>query len=59
MKFTKEELTNIINLLFTGKWNLSLQESQQIITPIINKISIQITELNKSNEVDTNGTIKK
>ena len=38
-ELTKEELQTISNLLFAGKWNLSLQESNQVITPLINKIA--------------------
>ena len=36
---TSDELRTISNLLFTGKWNLSLSESNQAIAPIINKIA--------------------
>ena len=36
---TKEELITLQNLLFTGKWNLSMQESRQIVEPLINKLA--------------------
>ncbi len=38
-KLTREELTTLQNLLFTGKWNLSMQETKQIIEPLINKLA--------------------
>lgn len=38
-ELTKQELQTISKLLFTGKWNLSLSENNQIITPLINKIA--------------------
>ncbi len=44
---TVEEMKTISNLLFTGKWNLSLQESQQVVTPIINKLAQFIDIANK------------
>jgi len=46
-KLTKEELQTISNLLFTGKWNLSLKESNSIIAPIINKLAKMIDQLKK------------
>lgn len=46
-KLTVGELKNISNLLFTGKWNLSLQENNKIITPIINKLAKMIDGLKK------------
>ncbi len=42
VELTKEELQIISNLLFTGKWNLSLQENNRVITPLINKIAKMI-----------------
>ena len=42
VELTTQELQNISQLLFTGKWNLSLQENQQIVTPIINKLAKMI-----------------
>jgi hypothetical protein len=44
---TKEELQSIINLLFTGKWNLSMQEARQIVEPLINKLLKEIDKLDK------------
>jgi len=41
---TKQELQNISNLLFTGKWNLSAQENQQVVIPLINSIAKEIDE---------------
>ena len=38
-ELTKQELRTIINLLFSGKFGFSAQESQQAITPLINKMS--------------------
>ena len=47
---TKDELQSLSNLLFTGKWGLSLSENQQMITPLINKIAQEIDELSKPKE---------
>ena len=47
---TKQELQNISNLLFTGKWNLSLQESNNVVTPLINKIAQEIDGMGKKTE---------
>lgn len=44
-KLTKEELQNLSNLLFTGKWNLSLQENQQVVTPLINKLAKMLDQI--------------
>ena len=44
---TKQELTNISNLLFTGKWNMSLSESNQSVAPLINKLAQEIEALEK------------
>ncbi len=43
----KKELQTLINLLHSGKWNLSLQESNQIVAPLINKLSKMLSELDK------------
>jgi len=45
-ELSKEELKTISNLLFTGKWNLSLQENNQVVTPLINKIAQMIDQRN-------------
>lgn len=42
VELTKEELQNISNLLFTGKWNFSFQESSQVIMPLVNKLAQMI-----------------
>jgi len=42
---TKQELQNISRLLYTGKWGMSLQESSQTITPLINKLVKEIDGL--------------
>jgi len=42
---TKQELQNISNLLYTGKWGMSLQESNQTVTPLINKLAKEIDGL--------------
>lgn len=47
---TKEELQTLSNLLFTGKWGLSMQENQQIINPLINKLAQEIDLLTKQQE---------
>lgn len=39
VRLTKEELITLQNLLFTGKWGLSVQENKQIIEPLINKLA--------------------
>lgn len=39
LELTSEEMKTISNLLYTGKWNLSVQESNQVITPLINKLA--------------------
>ena len=44
-KLTKEELQTIINLLFSGKFGLSAQESNQAINPLVNKLSKMIDEI--------------
>ena len=44
---TKTELTNISNLLFSGKWGMSLQESNQTVAPLINKLAKEIEALEK------------
>ena len=44
---TKQQLVQISNLLFTGKWNLSAQESNQVIQPLINDIAKEIDKLDK------------
>jgi len=44
---TKEELQSISNLIFSGKWNLSMQESEQVIKPLLNKISSILAEMDK------------
>lgn len=46
-KLTVEELKNLSNLLFTGKWNLSLQENNRLITPLINKLAKMIDDFKK------------
>jgi len=33
------ELKTLSNLLFTGKWNFSLQESNNVVAPLINKLA--------------------
>ena len=38
-ELSKQELQTIINLLFSGKFGFSAQESQQVITPLVNKMS--------------------
>ena len=38
-ELTKEELQTIINLLYNGKFGFSAQEDNQVITPLVNKIS--------------------
>ena len=45
-ELSKKELKTISNLLFTGKWNLSLQENNQVVTPLINKIAQMIDQRN-------------
>jgi len=45
-ELSKEELKTISTLLFTGKWNLSLQENNQVVTPLINKIAQMIDQRN-------------
>ena len=47
---TKQDLTNISNLLFTGKWGMSLSESNQTIAPLINKIAQEIDSQEKKVE---------
>lgn len=47
IKLNEQELRAVSNLLFTGKWNLSLQESQQVVRPIINKLVQMIDQLKK------------
>ena len=39
IELAKKELTTLSNLLFTGKWGLSLQENEQVLKPLINKIA--------------------
>ena len=43
----KQEFQTISQLLFTGKWNLSLEESNKIVLPLINKIAQEIDALEK------------
>ena len=38
-ELTKEELQTIANLLFEGKFGFSSKEDNQVITPLINRIS--------------------
>jgi len=45
-ELSKKELKTISTLLFTGKWNLSLQENNQVVTPLINKIAQMIDQRN-------------
>ena len=45
---TKQQLVQISNLLFTGKWNLSAQESNQVIQPLINDMAKEIEALEKT-----------
>lgn len=53
MKLNKEELQTIINLLATGKWNLSLNEMQQIVVPLINKLQAMLAEKSKDAQSET------
>lgn len=46
----KETIEILINLLYTGKWNLSLQETEQIIRPIIEELRGLKAEPKDSNE---------
>ena len=43
-ELSKEELKTISTLLFTGKWNLSLQENEQALKPLINKLARMIDQ---------------
>ena len=47
IKLNEKELRTLSNLLFTGKWNLSLRESQEIVTPLINKIAQMVDTVKK------------
>ena len=47
IKLNEKELKTLSNLLFTGKWNLSLQESQQVVTPLINKLALLLDQFKK------------
>ena len=38
-ELTKEQLQTIANLLFEGKFGFSSKEDNQVITPLINRIS--------------------
>ena len=42
---TKQELITIQNLLHAGKFGLSLQEANQAIVPLINKLSKMVDEI--------------
>ena len=46
-ELTKEELQTIANLLFVGKFGFSSKEDNQVITPLINKISRLLDEKGK------------
>jgi len=43
-ELTKEELQTIANLLFEGKFGFSSKEDNQVITPLINRISKIISQ---------------
>lgn len=58
MQLNKQELTSIVNLLYTGKWNFSRQESDQNINPLINKLSKMVDELNKPKEQNDKEEVK-
>ncbi len=51
MEFTKEELVQLSNLLYTGKWGLSMQETDQVVKPLIAKISREIEEMEKPKDI--------
>ena len=45
---TKDELSHISKLLFTGKWNMSIQESQSAVVPFINRIAEVLSNMEKA-----------
>lgn len=47
---TEKDLKTISNLLFTGKWNLSVRENNQTVVPLINKIARAIDRLKKGKD---------
>ena len=47
IKLTKDELQGIVNLLFSGKFGFSAREGQQVVTPLINKLSQMLDALTK------------
>jgi len=45
IEFTKKELQTIAQLLFAGKFGFSSKEDNQVVTPLINRISKMIDQL--------------
>jgi len=45
LRLTKEELVTLQNLLYTGKWNLSARESDEVVKPLINKLAKMVDEI--------------
>jgi len=46
-ELTKENLITLQNLLYTGKWNLSARESDEVVKPLINKLAKMVDEAGK------------
>jgi len=45
IKLTKQELINIQNLLYVGKFGLSASQFDQSIKPLINKMAKMVDEI--------------
>ncbi len=51
MKLTKQELVNLQNLLYTGNFGLNLQQYEQAVKPLINKLTQMTSELDQKDVV--------
>ena len=46
----KDTIQKIIQLLYTGKWNFSMQEMEQIINPILQELNEELEKKEKPEE---------
>jgi len=46
----KDTIQKIIQLLYTGRWNLSMQEMEQIINPILQELNEELEKKEKPEE---------
>lgn len=49
MQLTKQELVTLQNLLFTGNFGLNMQQAEQVIKPLINKLAQMTRDLEQIN----------